>query len=69
VEIANGPEAMAAKVLELLLDPQLAREKGREGRRRVAAEYDWQRSLGRLVSLLEDPASAPPAKAVLSGLS
>jgi sugar transferase (PEP-CTERM/EpsH1 system associated) len=59
VEIADDPESMAAKVLELLRDPQLAREKGREGRRRVAAEYNWQRSLDRLVRLVESPASPP----------
>jgi sugar transferase (PEP-CTERM/EpsH1 system associated) len=69
VEIAADREMMAAKVLELLLNPQLAREKGREGRRRVAAGYNWQRALDQLVDLLENPTLAPPATPVLSALS
>jgi sugar transferase (PEP-CTERM/EpsH1 system associated) len=58
VEIADDPATMAVKVLQLLHNPELAGEKGREGRRRVAAEYDWQRSLDRLVRLVESSAPA-----------
>ena len=57
VDVADRAEEMAAKVATLLGDAQLARNKGMEGRRRVAGEYNWAASLSRLLDLLEDPAS------------
>jgi len=60
VEMADDAGEMAAKIANLLLDPKLARARGIQGRRKVAAEYRWDRSLGRLLQLLEDPASLEP---------
>ena len=60
VEMADDAGEMAAKIANLLLDPKLARARGIQGRNKVAAEYRWDRSLGRLLQLLEDPASLEP---------
>ncbi len=57
VDVADGAAEMAAKVATLLADAQFARNKGMEGRRRVAGEYNWETSLSRLLDLLENPAS------------
>jgi sugar transferase (PEP-CTERM/EpsH1 system associated) len=55
VDIADDAEAMAAAVVRLLCDPQLARQKGAAGRSRVASDYSWDRSLGQVLQLLENP--------------
>jgi sugar transferase (PEP-CTERM/EpsH1 system associated) len=57
VETGDSAEELAAKTMRLLSDPQLARRKGIEGRRRVAAEYNWDKNLDRLLQLLENPVS------------
>jgi sugar transferase (PEP-CTERM/EpsH1 system associated) len=55
VETAETAADLAAKVVRLLRDPQLARQQGLEGRRRVAAEYSWECALERLLQLIENP--------------
>ncbi len=47
------PELLAAALVRLLTDPELRERMGREGRRRVAADYDITGSAARLRSLLE----------------
>jgi glycosyltransferase involved in cell wall biosynthesis len=56
VDIADTAEQMAATIVGLIRDPQLAARRGSESRTRIAREYDWGRSLGRLLQLVEDPA-------------
>jgi sugar transferase (PEP-CTERM/EpsH1 system associated) len=56
VDTGDTAEEMAAKVVRLLQDVQLAHRKGMESRHRVAAEYRWEQSLDRLLQLLENPA-------------
>ena len=55
VETADSPEKMAAAVVRLLEDPQLARSKGMECRRRVTEDYQWDASGDRLLQVLENP--------------
>ena len=54
VETGDTAEELAARVSRLLGDPRLARQKGLESRRRVAAEYSWKRALDQLLLLMED---------------
>jgi polysaccharide biosynthesis protein PslH len=56
LDLADQAGEMAEKIVRLLRDSQLARSRGIEGRRKVAAEYDWNRSLDRLLQVIEDPA-------------
>jgi sugar transferase (PEP-CTERM/EpsH1 system associated) len=56
VDIADDAQTMAAAVERLLRDPELACRKGAEGRQQVAADYNWDRSLRRVLQLLEDHA-------------
>ena len=58
VETGSTPQELAAKVVRLLGDPKFAREKGAEGRRRVAAEYRWEDNLNRLLELIDHPGSS-----------
>ena len=60
VETVEGADAMAGRIVALLENPELARFKGLEGRSRVALDYRWDRSLGRLLDLLEHPTSPKP---------
>lgn len=57
VDFGDTPQELATKVVNLLRDPERRRRVGLEGRARVGAEYDWGRSLDRLLSLLEEPAN------------
>jgi len=57
VEFGDSPPELATKVVRLLRDPESCRRLGSEGRRRVAAEYNWAESLDRLLELLENPTS------------
>ena len=59
VETGESAEALAASVARLLLNPQLARTRGGESRRRVVAECSWDISFHRLLRLIDDP-YAPP---------
>jgi glycosyltransferase involved in cell wall biosynthesis len=56
VETGDSPEELAANVVRLLRDPELALRKGLEGRCRVAADYNWDRAGDLLLQLLENPA-------------
>jgi len=60
VEKADSAEEFASKTIRLLRDPQLRSRLGLEGRRRVAVDYNWERSHDRLSRLLER-AGAPGA--------
>jgi polysaccharide biosynthesis protein PslH len=56
VTTADEPADIASAVATLLRNPELAERTGTEGRRAVRANYDWPRSLSRLLDLIEDPA-------------
>ena len=58
VETADGAQELAARVVRLLRDPDFAHGVGMEGRQRVAAHYNWERTLNQLLQLLEFPAPA-----------
>jgi sugar transferase (PEP-CTERM/EpsH1 system associated) len=55
VETGDSTEELGGKVVRLLQDPGSARSIGIEGRRRVTAEYQWNRSMDELLQLLENP--------------
>jgi polysaccharide biosynthesis protein PslH len=57
VEFGNTATELASKVIHLLHDPDRCRRVGLECRRRVGDEYDWAKSLDRLLELIENPAS------------
>jgi len=60
IETGESAEELAAKVVRLLRDPQLARSQGMEGRRRVADAYNWDTALQQFLGLIEDyPPGAP----------
>jgi sugar transferase (PEP-CTERM/EpsH1 system associated) len=63
VQIADGTEQIASRIVELLRDRQFAREMGCESRRRVAAHYSWERSLQALLQILESSSRAEAATA------
>lgn len=66
VEQGNTAEELASATIRLLRDPQLARRKGMEGRRRVTVDYSWERALDELLLLLEKPADTGIPKAAHS---
>ena len=49
----KNPEAIAAKVIDLLNQPQRARELGRAGRQYVLQRYDWDRIAKRYGKLID----------------
>lgn len=51
----ESPEELAAWVLAMLKDPTMASQIGKDGRRQVTSEYNWQRSGEQLLSLIENP--------------
>lgn len=55
VETADGAEELSKKVIRLLTDGEFARDLGERGRRQVTADYDWGRTLGELLQLVENP--------------
>jgi len=57
VETGDTAEELSAKVVALLGNPQFARQRGLESRRRVAAEYNWKHNLDRLLELVDRPPS------------
>ncbi len=66
VDLAASTEELTSKILRLLRDPELAQNKGADGRRRVAAEYRWDRSMRQVLETIENPASAEvPATAAV----
>jgi glycosyltransferase involved in cell wall biosynthesis len=50
-------EDLAARVVVLLRDRPLAERTGLDGRRRVTEDYSWDQARGRLLQLLENPAT------------
>ena len=78
VETGDTAEELSAKVVALLGNPQFARQRGLESRRRVAAEYNWKHNLDRLLELVDRPpacnlvereSSAPESSAPVSRAS
>ncbi len=70
VETGDTAEEMAVKIVLLLRDVGLRTRKSVEGRRRVSVEYRWDRALGQLLELLEDPGSAEfPTREIHSSLA
>lgn len=61
IGFGDRPEELAAKIVQLLRDPERRRSVGIEGRKRVAAEYDWEKSLDLLLALIENPACSAVA--------
>jgi sugar transferase (PEP-CTERM/EpsH1 system associated) len=55
VTTGDTAEELAAGIVPLLRDPELASRKGMESRQRVATEYRWEQSRHRLLELLENP--------------
>ena len=70
VDTAESAETIASHVTRLLLDPQQARARGLEGRRRVGKDYSWETALDHLLRVVEDPGGAAeepkPAEALAS---
>jgi polysaccharide biosynthesis protein PslH len=68
VSVAESSADLARSVTDLLRDPEGARRRGLEGRRRVIDDYNWKRSGDRLLDLLEHAGapSTPLAKAAHS---
>ncbi|MEO8367688.1 MAG: TIGR03087 family PEP-CTERM/XrtA system glycosyltransferase [Candidatus Solibacter sp.] len=65
VETADSPREMAAAIVRLLRNPEMAREKGRQSRIMVAGEYNWSQSLDQLTQLLENPTRKEARQAAL----
>lgn len=62
-DVADGSHDYARKVLELM-DPAAGEEMGRQARKRVVSDYNWDAQLIRFVTLLDAvPASRPLALA------
>jgi len=61
VEFGDTPQELASKVVQLLRDPECRQRVGAESRKRVGNEYNWRKSLDRLLALLENPACPAPA--------
>ena len=55
IDVGETAEELADLVASLLREPNIALRKGLQGRQRVAAEYNWDRSLARLLDLLKQP--------------
>jgi sugar transferase (PEP-CTERM/EpsH1 system associated) len=67
VDTADEPAAIAAAVAALLSDPELAHKRGLEGRNSVAAAYNWEHWLNKLMELVEGPVYGSQAVPVASG--
>jgi len=57
IETGETAEELASKVAALLLHPEMAREKGEEGRRRVTAAYSWESIQKKFLHFVEEPDS------------
>jgi hypothetical protein len=64
VHVGDTAEELAAQVVELVRNPELARRTGLEGRRRITTDYDWGQALDELLQLLQNPAITPAPTAV-----
>ncbi|MGB9307943.1 MAG: glycosyltransferase, partial [Mycobacterium sp.] len=60
----KDPQQLAARLVWLLQDPQIARRMGRAARDRVEAEFTLDRSIAATQQAIEDVVSGQP---VLSG--
>src|SRR5262249_51504957 len=58
VDIADDPYEMADRIVRLMSDSRLARRRGLEGRRQVAAEYTWEQALEQFMQLVEGRAAS-----------
>lgn len=67
VQLASGPEEMAAVLIRLLNDRDWANEVGEDGRSAVTATYNWSRIAGELLYLLERPDGSRSPEAAVSG--
>ena len=56
VELGDTAAELAARVVVLLRNANLARRRGVDGRRRVVEDYSWSSALARLLKLVENPA-------------
>jgi len=66
VNIADQPQEMADKIIELLENPSLARRRGLEGCRRVTAEHNWDECLDRFLEILQDPKGGISPRTIVS---
>lgn len=55
----EDPDALAAALTELLRDPRRCRQWGRAARRRVEAEFTWERVVERMAPILEEASEYP----------
>jgi glycosyltransferase involved in cell wall biosynthesis len=62
VRTASSPGEMAAAIVQLLCDPQAARQAGLEGRRRVSREYGWDAAIEKLLAVVEAPEAGARAR-------
>ena len=53
LDIGQSPEEFGSKTTALLVDPELAKRKGDDGRRHVLTNYSWGQPLAQLIDLLE----------------
>jgi glycosyltransferase involved in cell wall biosynthesis len=65
----GDPEDLAAAILQLLGDPQKAREMGERGRQAVVRNYDWEHQLDHLVALYANCGVHGRETDVLGGVS
>jgi len=65
VETGTSAEELAARIVHLLGDPEMARRKGAEGRRAVEEEYNWKQALDGLLAVLENPSGRGTGQAHL----
>jgi polysaccharide biosynthesis protein PslH len=58
IQVADDPVEMANAVCQLLMDPELACQRGISGREQVVKQHDWTRMLARICDLVENPTTA-----------
>jgi sugar transferase (PEP-CTERM/EpsH1 system associated) len=58
VDTGDSPKELASRVGVLLRDPERARMKGVNGRCLVMEDYSWEKALGKLLELVENPMTA-----------
>lgn len=63
IQIGETPAELASQVIGLLRNPEAALEKAAEGRQRVTAEHNWERSMNCVLDLLETCGCAQVSRA------
>jgi glycosyltransferase involved in cell wall biosynthesis len=58
VDTAAGAEDFAGRIISLFTNPEVARSRGIEARRRAALYCNWDRSLAQLLELIRNPSHA-----------